>query len=332
MTVPLSAQARRILHHLVQRDLVPDGAEVSVTPLTGGVSNDVFAVSGPGVDLVVKEALPVLRVESEWRADIGRIAIEARALRLAHTLTPRAVPAVVDFGDGVLAIERAPRSWTNWRDDLLSGVVDPDIARELGSVLGAWQSRTAGDQGLMADFGDRTVFGQLRSEPFHGRVALRHPDLAPAVEATVAVMFAARDCLVHGDFSPKNMLVSERRVWVLDWEVAHVGDATFDPAFLLTHLLLKSVHDPASAGAHAELASLFLKALTARTAGTVVHDPGQLVRQVGCLLLARVDGKSPAGYLTADERPRVRELGRSLLIRPVPDHVNGVLNAWEILT
>ncbi|MFI0350052.1 phosphotransferase family protein [Actinomadura sp. 9N407] len=333
MMAPPSADARRIIEHLTGRGLLTDGDEVAVAPLTGGVSNDVFAVTGPGIDLVVKRALPVLRVERHWQADTGRIRTEAQALRLAHSHTPDAVPAVVDFWDGYLAITRAPRDWTNWKDDLLSGVVDPGVAHRLGTVLGTWQSRTAGDEALTADFGDRTVFAQLRADPFHGEVAQRHPDLAPVVEATVTAMLGARDCLVHGDFSPKNMLVSGRRVWVLDWEVAHVGDATFDPAFLLTHLLLKSVHDPASAGAHQELAEVFLGAVAESARGRIVHDPGQLVRQVGCLLLARVDGKSPAGYLTEAERPRVRALGRRLLTEPVPDErIDGVLYAWEILT
>lgn len=332
MRAGLPDEVRALLAHLTARGLVtaPDGTEA--VPLTGGVSNDVFAVSGPGVDLVVKRALPVLRVERVWQADVARIGIEARALRLAHDLVPEAVPAVVDFDDGYLAIERAPRSWTNWRDDLLAGVVDSGVAEALGHALGVWQTRTAGNESLLADFGDRAVFRQLRSDPFHGEVALSHPDLAPVVEETLAVMSAARDCLVHGDLSPKNVLASDERMWVLDWEVAHIGDATFDPAFLLSHLLLKSIHAPDRAGLHRELAEVFLQALEKATGDAVAHDAAQLVRQLGCLVLARVDGKSPAPYLTGPERLQARALGRTLLSEPPhQNRIDGALRAWEIV-
>ncbi|MGH3319441.1 MAG: phosphotransferase family protein [Streptosporangiaceae bacterium] len=310
------------LDQLARRGLVPDGARLDVQPLAGGVSGEVFAVTGPGVDLVVKRALGRLRVSEEWLADPGRIATEARALRLAASLTPGSVPEVVDLADGYLVLRRAPRSWTNWRDDLLGGAVDPTVARRLGQMLGAWQRRTADDPALRDGFADRTAFTQLRVDPFHRTAAARHGDVAAVVDATVEQMLATRACLVHGDFSPKNVLTGWGRMWVLDWEVAHVGDPTFDPAFLLTHLLLKSVHRPEAAGAYGACAREFLDAF----AGTA-YDPAQLVRQVGCLLLARVDGKSPAGYLTARGQERVRALGRRVLL----DGAGGVLDLWAML-
>ncbi|QFG22416.1 aminoglycoside phosphotransferase family protein [Actinomadura sp. WMMB 499] len=321
-----------VLDHLTARGMIPDPARTKAVPLTGGVSNDVFAVSGPGIDVVVKRALPVLRVAREWQADVARIGIEARALRLAHAETPEAVPAVVDFAGGYLVIERAPRSWTNWRDDLLSGVVDTAVARALGHALGVWQTRTAGQKTRLAGFEDRTVFAQLRTDPFHREVAATHRDLAPIVEETVDAMYAARDCLVHGDLSPKNVLASGGRMWVLDWEVAHLGDAAFDPAFLLSHLLLKSVHAPRWAGLYQESAAAFFQSYTRQLRDSLALDGRHLARQIGCLLIARVDGKSPAPYLTEAGRLRARELGRALLTGGHPqDQSNGVLNAWELI-
>ncbi|GAB2857075.1 aminoglycoside phosphotransferase family protein [Actinocorallia aurea] len=332
MTSQPPSEATDLIGHLAARGLVTAPDRTKALPLTGGVSNDVFAVSGPGIDVVVKRALPVLRVARQWEADVARIGIEARALRAAHARTPEAVPAVLDFDSGYLVIERAPRSWTNWRDDLLAGVVDTEVARALGRALGTWQRHTAGDGALLADFGDRTVFSQLRADPFHREVALAHPDLAPAVEETLAAMFGARDCLVHGDLSPKNILASAGQMWVLDWEVAHIGDATFDPAFLLSHLLLKSVHAPHRAALHRGLAETFLSTFTREVKDAVAHDPRQLVRQIGVLLVARVDGKSPAPYLTEPERLRTRALGRALLTDPRPhDRIDGALRAWEMM-
>ncbi|MFD5947646.1 phosphotransferase family protein [Streptomyces collinus] len=322
-TVPLTA-------HLVRRGLAAAGSELRVRPLTGGVSNDVLWVTGPGVDVVVKRALSRLRVAETWTADTGRLDTEGRALGLAARLTPESVPKVHDLSDGYLVIERAPLTWHTWRDDLLAGFVNLTVAERLGRVLGTWQRLTAEDPALLADFADRAVFTQLRVDPFHRTIRERHPDLAGPVDETIAVMARTSACLVHGDYTPKNVLADPAGagLWVIDWEVAHVGDPTFDPAWIIGHLLLKTLNEPRYAASYAEAARMFLAALVAETSSVHSLDPAQLVRQTACLVLARVDGKSPAGYLGPEARRRARTLGRALLQDPPAS----VSDAWEKLS
>ncbi len=319
-----------LARHLVSRGFASSPIDVEVRELAGGVSNDVVAVRAPGLDAVVKRALGQLRVAEEWLADPARIDTEGRALRLAGRLVPAAVPAVLDLADGYLVIERAPDTWRTWKQDLLAGTAQVTVAEQLGRVLGRWQSGTARNADVAADFADVTAFDQLRIDPFHRTVARRHPDLAGPVHETIEIMAANRRCLVHGDYTPKNVLVGPAAtdLWVIDWEVAHYGDPTFDPAWTVGHLLLKSVHRPASAPACAAAALAFLAGLAAEWLDDVPLDAAQLVRQAGCLLLARVDGKSPVEYLTADGRARTRALGRGLLVDPPAT----LTDAWERLT
>jgi hypothetical protein len=329
VTTDAAPDTDAVIDHLVRRGLIdsPDG--VVVRPLTGGVSNDVLAVTGPGVDVVVKRALGRLRVAEEWLADPGRIDTEGRALQLAGRLLPGAVPAVRDLADGYLVIERAPDRWRTWKEDLLVGRVDVAVAALLGRALGVWQRETAADPDVAVDFADVTAFHQLRVDPFHRTVAGRHPDLADVIGRTVEDMAAARVCLVHGDYTPKNVLVDPdgAGAWVIDWEVAHVGDPTFDPAWTIGHLLLKTIHRPSSAADYATAGTAFLAALDDELAGAVQRDEQQLVRQLGCLLLARVDGKSPADYLTGNEREVTRDLARRLLTDPPATPTD----AWRLL-
>lgn len=163
-------------------------------------------------------------------------------------------------------------------------------------------------QAPLRAFADKRLFVQLRVEPFHRVCMTRHPDLAPAIEAVVRGLLDSNECLVHGDFSPKNMLVGPRDVWVLDWEVAHVGSPTFDRAYLLSHLILKAVYRPQNRGHYRGAADAFLEAY-----GEADESPSWLAANVACLLLARVDGKSPASYLTARGRETVRSVARSTL-------------------
>ena len=333
MTVdPAPVDATAITAFLRRRRLVAPDVEVQVEPLPGGVSNDVLALTAPGFDAVVKRALGQLRVEQLWLADPGRIDAEGRALQLAGRLTPGAVPQVYDLHDGYLVIERAPRSWHTWKDELLAGQVRVEIAERLGRLLGTWQRATAHDAWTRLQFGDRTAFTQLRVDPFHRTIARRHPGLREEIEATIEVMDQADVCLVHGDYTPKNVMVGPGtedpdRLWVIDWEVAHVGDPTFDPAWTVGHLLLKTMHRPAVGPDYAAAARRFLSALEDALDGAVVLDPAQLVRQTACLLLARVDGTSPAGYLDDRAAVRTRELARRLLT----DAPATVTDAWEDL-
>jgi tRNA A-37 threonylcarbamoyl transferase component Bud32 len=302
---------RDVVRHLRNRGLVTPEMPVEVRALPGGVSGDVRAVVAPGLDVVVKRAHEELLVEDEWFADEERLVTEGWALRLAGDLTPDAVPKVLDLDPRTrtLVMERAPRAWQNWRTELLSGNVDPAMGERLGYVLAEWHRETAEHPNLLSTFSDDKAFIQLRIDPFHRTVARRHPDLAPAIEDVVLRLLGRRECLVHGDFSPKNVLVGAEGFWVLDWEVAHVGDPSFDLAYLLCHLVLKAVHRPEHAPSYRDTARRFLGAYGASASG-------ELSANVACLLLARVDGKSPADYLDPDEQQQVRELGRAMLVAP----------------
>ena len=139
---------------------------------------------------------------------------------------------------------------------------------------------------------------------------------------------SVRECLVHGDYSPKNLLVEPDRpeaVTLLDHEVCHWGDPAFDTAFCLTHLHLKACTFPERSGEFLDLAHIFW---TAYRAAAGSSDPSGLERDtvglLGCLLAARVDGKSPAEYLTTQElRDRVRALAETILLEE-PVTLNGV--------
>jgi hypothetical protein len=304
---------------------VIDSVPVTAGALTGGVSNDVLAVTGDGVDVVVKQALSMLRVEQEWRADPRRILTEAAALRLAATIRPDDVPAVLDVDDAAMTvtITRADRSLRNWKDDLLAGVIDRRTGGRLAAALAAWHTATANQQRLRDEFGT-AGFVELRIDPFHRTIRERHPALATRIDEFVDGLLTERLCLVHGDFSPKNVLADGSQICVLDWEVAHYGDPVFDLAFLQAHLMLKAVHRPADAAAYRSLAIGFLHDYVALVDPALRRPDEYLAGQVACLLLARVDGKSPAGYLTSPERDRVRLLAVDALT-----HRPGIARLWD---
>jgi len=292
----------------------------SVTELGGGVSNTVLLVETGDERFVLKQSLAKLRVEQDWFSDRRRIFRESAAMRaLAPHLPPGSVPAILfeDRENCLFAMTAAPAGSETWKARLLAGDVCAGTARRVGEMLAAmarmsWRSREYEDQ-----FGDQTVFDQLRLDPYYRATARRHPDLAPRFAALMEESAGRRVCLVHGDWSPKNFLVCGDRLVAIDFEVTHFGDPAFDAAFLLNHLALKSFFLPRHGPALAQAAAQFLDAVLAGMPAEAGWMDSATVRHLGALMLARIDGKSPAEYLREEAlRDRVRRFARGLMLDP----------------
>jgi aminoglycoside phosphotransferase (APT) family kinase protein len=312
--------ATNAAEYLVMRKVVPATTELTVETLGGGVSGTVLAVRGPGIALVVKQALPRLLVADEWLAPARRTDTEAAALRLAARLIPGHVPPVVDSDDEhhVLVMQHAPRGWRNWQAEMLAGRVHADAGTWAGDTLARLHTATAGDAEVAAAFGDYEAFAQLRLDPYYGTVMERLPQLVPELEPLVVELRAARICLVHGDYAPKNMLLGRDGSWLLDAEVAHVGHPVFDLAFFLAFPLLTAVQKPALAVPCSRLVERFTTAY-ARRAGKLATPALAVAAHTGAMVLARTDGRSPATFLSGAAAKRARAIGKRLLQDPPPD-------------
>jgi 5-methylthioribose kinase len=191
----------------------------------------------------------------------------------------------------------------------LSGRVVPEHFKHSGFLLGTIhrQSAQAGSEACRA-FRDTRYFENLRLEPYYLYTADKVPAAAHFSRALAAETLANKLCLVHGDFSPKNTLIYQKRLILLDYEVVHFGDPAFDTGFALTHFLSKANHLPAQRLRLVEASTLFWRSYFAQVAELGWRDlePRTVRHTLGCLL-ARVEGKSPLEYLTAAEAARQRD-------------------------
>jgi 5-methylthioribose kinase len=297
-----------------------DAASLRVTPLGGGVSNTVLLVETGSRRLVLKQSLAKLRVEMDWFSERERIFRECAALReLAPHLEAGSIPSVVfeDRDNFLFAMSAAPPGARDWKSILLEGSPREETAATIGRMLASMIAAGRSNPRLEAAFGDQTVFDQLRIDPYYRTTSRRHPDLAPHFLRLIERCSARRFSLVHGDWSPKNFLVERSQVMAIDFEVIHYGDPAFDVAFFLNHLLLKSFHLPRWARLYAALADGFWNAV----AQALPEEAGWLeegaVRHLGGLLLARIDGKSPAEYIREEGvKQQVRSFARELILNP----------------
>ncbi len=321
------------IRQLLLRDgLIQDiGAEI--TPLTGGVSSEIYRVRDGNHIFAVKRALKKLKVADDWYADLSRNASEVEYLRCVQQIAPGAVPKVefASAADGYFAMEFLGDNLTNWKTLLLEGVCDPAHARMAADVLAQIHRATWDDPKIKTRFETTSNFHQLRLEPYLLTAGRRNDGLESYFVEEAARIAATRRCLVHGDYSPKNILIGEDRLVILDCEVAWFGDPAFDVAFLLNHFLLKSVHVLGRRSDYLRLVEKFAETYLAglgaeRAAEVMAHLPRLLLM----LMLARVDGKSPVEYLLENEPKKnlVRAFTRKRIAAP-PVDLATLVSEWS---
>jgi len=298
--------------------------------LAGGVSSDIWRVSLPGGDICVKRALARLRVAQLWEAPVERNRYEWRWMEAAAAAVPGVAPRVIAHdAAGFFAMEYLGQL-PLWKAELRDGRVDARFADRVGAALAAIHAATAGSAEVAQTFATDANFHAIRLEPYLLATARAHPGSADALRALAERTAATRLALVHGDVSPKNILVGAAAPVFLDAECAWYGDPAFDLAFCLNHLLLKCLWRPQHRDAY--LASF--DALRAAYLAGVRWEPaaaaeGRAASLLPGLLLARVDGKSPVEYLDRDEqKARVREVTIALL-RDTPTTLTQVVRAWQ---
>jgi len=318
-----------VLAFLRAAGLARPGETPAATALTGGVSSDIWKVELDGGPVCVKRALPRLRVAQLWEAPVERNRYEWRWMQVAARIAPGSAPRVLAHDEaGVFAMEfldgaRHPL----WKNELRAGRADARFAARVGETLARIHAATAGDAAIADAFATDAGFRAIRLEPYLLATAQRHPDLAARLGALAERTAATRAALVHGDVSPKNILVGKDGPIFLDAECAWYGDPAFDLAFCLNHLLLKCLWVPAAT-------PKFLACFDALAAAYLaVHASADVEARAATLLpgllLARVDGKSPVEYLIEEaQKARVREVARALLLAP-RDSLDAVRSAWQ---
>ena len=314
--------APALLAYLQRTGRIAPAEQPRIAILQGGVSNrTVWVERESGEAWVLKQALAKLRVPVDWFSSPERIHREALGLEWLARLAPPGSITPLLFEDRelhLLAMQAVPQPHENWKTVLLGGRVCADHFRQFATLLATIHREAYGRADLAEIFGDRSFFESLRLEPYYGYSAQQAPAAAAFLHSLIRETLAGRITLVHGDYSPKNVLIHEDRLVLLDHEVIHFGDPAFDLGFSLTHFLSKAHHLPALrrefASAALEYWRVYLLAVGALGAPEWAADlEPRAVRHTLACLLARVVGRSPLEYLSPAERVRQRDAVLSIM-------------------
>jgi aminoglycoside phosphotransferase (APT) family kinase protein len=303
------------------------------TTLSGGVSSDIWRVDLPGRAICVKRALDKLRVQDDWRAPPERTLHEWRWFETVRRWLPDVVPEPLAFNPERRLMAMAfldPQSHPLWKAELLAGRVDVAFAAAVGDRLGAIHAASTSEPGLARTFATDKTFFALRLDAYLLAASRRQRSVAAQLKALADRTASRRVALVHGDVSPKNILIGPKGPVFLDAETAWWGDPAFDLAFCLNHLLLKRLvvadRDGELNESFTALTDAYLKQVTWEPATGVQQRAARLLPG---LMLARVDGKSPVEYLTQQsQRDQVRAVALPLLMH-APESLEEVRVAWD---
>ena len=296
-----------------------------------------------GKCLVLKQPREHFRVAVAWRVDCDRIWVERDAIQMLGEFMPvETLPRFLweDAENLVLAISPAPTEHVNLKTALLAGKGRRWWITQAVRWLAGMHRATTGSAAAKP-FANTRLFEQQRIDPYFRHLRPQHPAAAAQLDDLCRWLVSDAQCLIHGDYSPKNILVSPDQdespgVFIVDFEVVFLGQPLFDIATLINHLLLKGFYRAPHWRAFMLMADEAWHAYSQAAGPSLIGahaDWGAVL--LGALLLARVDGKSPVEYLTDESRrDAVRTCALELLttggsLEDALDIVGGHLNRLD---
>lgn len=250
------------------RDLLGAGAgEWRVSEVGDGNLNMVFVVAGAHGGVVVKQALPYLRLVGEsWPLSLSRAHYEAMALRRQHDAAPGRVPQVFHFDQtrAFIVMEHL-HPHLIMRRGMIAGERYPKFVGHITDFMAATLfhtsdlcMRAADKKQLIADFCGNTDLCQITedlifTDPYRiapdnrwtsphlddiARAFREDGDLKIAVSRLKLKFMSSAEALIHGDLHTGSIMVTEDDTRVIDPEFAFAGPMGFDIGAVLANLLL----------------------------------------------------------------------------------------------
>jgi aminoglycoside phosphotransferase (APT) family kinase protein len=327
---------RRCIALLTELGLAGRGEIHAIEPLTGGVASDIAKVVLGNEVYCIKFARAKLKVAEDWQAPIHRSRAEYAWLKVADSVDPGVAPRLFGCSDNLhgFAMEYIEGDGVFlWKAALLAGQKPEGEAGRVADLLGRIHARSSRPEFDRSPFDNRDDFEALRLEPYLRFTATRHPEIGERLTDCADLLYQSGAVLVHGDVSPKNIIFRGGSSVLLDAECATMGDASFDVAFCMNHLILKAAHLPHMRTAYLSASREFWDVYQGHVTWEDSAALGERVsRLIPMLMLARVDGKSPVEYLAPAVADTVRKIALVLIEGPretVPDTIDLISSMLE---
>ncbi len=305
----------------VEFGLLNKNSSFDCRKITDGVSSDIWYVNSDEIEFCVKRALSKLAVKEDWFASIERNNFEANYFNVCKKVLPTSFPKILGHDEKkyILAME-----WFNennyilWKKKLLKKEISFSDAENIAYILAKIHSSFFNKKEYEKKFLNDKTFFDIRIEPYIIFSSKSYPEYKSKFLDAANSLKINKSTLIHGDFSPKNILIGKKSPVILDAETACWGDGIFDLAFCCNHLILKSILNRDKNKTYIMALDKFInKYLTNLEIDKKNDFVIRFLNLIPILMLARVDGKSPVEYFNKSQKEHVRFIGKALLENPV---------------
>jgi 5-methylthioribose kinase len=280
MTLNSGLAARKNYRALKETDIADYvAADASLSQSLGGAKsawrvrevgdgnlNLVFIIEGPSGGLVVKQALPYVRLVGEgWPLPLDRAYFEAEALAVQGRVAAHLIPKVHRYDhDLALIIMEYLSPHIILRKGLIAGIVYPKLADDMAHFMASTLFSTsdlalpaAAKKAEIAKFAANTALCKITEDlvftdpywlaPMNSWLPALD-DVAASIRADGALKVGAMELkqkflseaqtLVHGDLHSGSIMATSEDTRVIDPEFAFFGPMGFDIGAYLANLLL----------------------------------------------------------------------------------------------
>ena len=298
--------------------LIKEDQKYNCMKITEGVSSDIWYVkTEKKKEFCIKRALAKLTVKEDWYAPVDRSNFEAIYFKYCKKIAPNNFPKVLghDSKNYILAMEwYNPDKYKVWKKKLFNKNIELKDAKNVSNLLLKKHEIFFNKKIYRKKFSNDETFHSIRIEPYILFTSKKYPEFKTQFNKVAKSLLENKKTLIHGDFSPKNILINSNNPVILDAETARWGDPVFDLAFCNNHLLLKSLLQNGLGNKFLRLSFNFLSNYIKKISWEEKKDfEIRLLDIIPLLLLARVDGKSPVEYFNLKQINYTRALAKEIL-------------------
>ena len=301
--------------------------------ITEGVSSDIWHVKTEiGLEFCIKRALKKLTVKEDWFAPVSRSNFEASYFKACQNVNSKSFPKILghDKKNYILAMEWfRPEKYILWKKKLLDISFDKKEANLISNILNKKHSYFYDNSKFKTEFENDKTFYDIRIEPYIIFTSNSYPEHKNYFVDAAKSLVSNKKTVIHGDFSPKNILIGPDFPVILDAETACWGDPIFDLAFCNNHIILKSILNSSNKKKYMLLSKEFIETYISKINWEDKNSfIDRFLKLVPLLILARLDGKSPIEYYQDKHVKKARTLGLKVLDDKIKN-INSFFSIWE---
>ena len=283
---------------------------IDFTRMEGGVSSEVYKVKTSNKTYCVKRSLAKLLVKKEWFADKKRLKYEYYWLKHCKKIIPNNIPNIITFSEkkDYLVLEFFDQNkFTTLKHLLFKKKINLNLIKNISKNLFKIHNKSKNTSIKKKFSKNFKNFYDLRLDAYFNEVKRVHPNLKNHINKINRNYIKNSTTLVHGDFSPKNILTDNRSIKFIDAETCNFGDPVFDVVFFNNHLLIKSIIIPEKKNEFLECYKLFFNTYIKLLKG---HEKfnfiSRCIDMIPIMLIARIDGKSPVEYVKEKKTKNIK--------------------------